>query len=56
MLASSDSVVALGGIHSGCYELFAKADVRAIRDLKGRSVSISAYGATEHVFVASMVA
>ncbi len=56
MLASNDSVVALGGIHSGCYELFAKADVRAIRDLKGRSVSISVYGSTEHVFVASMVA
>jgi len=56
ILASYDSVLALGGIHSGCYELFGKVDVRAIRDLSGRSVSISAYGATEHVFVASMVA
>jgi NitT/TauT family transport system substrate-binding protein len=55
-LDSSDSVVALGGVHAGCYELRATADVRTIRDLKGRAVSISAFGATEHVFVASMAA
>ena len=53
-LASTDSVVALGGIHSGCYELLAKAGVRTIRDLRGKSVSISAYGSTEHIFVSSM--
>jgi NitT/TauT family transport system substrate-binding protein len=56
LLASTNSVVALGGIHSGCYELFGKMDVRAIRDLKGRSVSISTFGSTEHVFVSSMAA
>jgi NitT/TauT family transport system substrate-binding protein len=56
MLPSNHAVVAIGGLHAGCYELLAKADVRAIRDLKGRSVSISVYGATEHIFVASMAA
>jgi ABC-type nitrate/sulfonate/bicarbonate transport system substrate-binding protein len=56
VLDSNDSVLALGGIHSGCYELFGRAEVRTIRDLKGRSVSISVYGATEHVFVSSMAA
>jgi len=56
LLASTETVVALGGLHSGCYELFGKADVHAIRDLKGRSVSISALGATEHIFVSSMAA
>jgi NitT/TauT family transport system substrate-binding protein len=55
-LASNESVVALGGIHAGCYELFGKTGIRAIRDLKGHSVSVSALGSTEHVFVASMAA
>jgi NitT/TauT family transport system substrate-binding protein len=55
-LAGSDAVVALGGVHAGCYELRAKQDINSIRDLKGRWVSISAFGATEHVFVASMAA
>lgn len=56
LLATEDSVLALGGMHAGCYELFAKTEVRAIRDLRGRSVSISSIGSTEHVFVASMAA
>ena len=30
-----------GGVHSGCYELFAHEPVRTIGDLKGRKVSIS---------------
>ncbi|MFN0040778.1 MAG: ABC transporter substrate-binding protein [Burkholderiales bacterium] len=55
-LDSSEAVLTLGGIHAGCYELRAKHDIRTIRDLAGRSVSISGYGATEHVFVASMAA
>jgi NitT/TauT family transport system substrate-binding protein len=54
-LASNDSIVALGGIHSGCYELLAKKDIRTIRELKGRSVSISGFGSTEHVFVSGIV-
>jgi NitT/TauT family transport system substrate-binding protein len=55
-LDQSSAAVALGGLHAGCYELFAKPEIRAVRDLKGRSVSISTYGATEHVFVASIAA
>ena len=33
-------LVVLSGLHSGCYELFGGAGVRAIRDLKGRRVAI----------------
>jgi NitT/TauT family transport system substrate-binding protein len=55
-LAGNQGAVALGGLHAGCYDLLGKAGVRAIRDLKGRSVSVSALGTTEHVFVASMAA
>ena len=49
-------IVLLAGIHAGCYELFGRDKVRSIRDLKGATVSISALGAYEHVFVSSMVA
>ena len=55
-LASTTAVVAIGGVHAGCYELLGKQDVRTIRDLKGRSVSISSIGSTEHIFVSSMAA
>jgi NitT/TauT family transport system substrate-binding protein len=53
-LASQETIVALGGVHAGCYELLAKTHIRAIRDLKGRSIAISAYGSTEHIFVSGI--
>jgi ABC-type nitrate/sulfonate/bicarbonate transport system substrate-binding protein len=49
-------VVALAGLHGGCYELFAKEPVRAIRDLKGRRVVARHVHSTEYYYVASMVA
>lgn len=55
-LANRHPVVALGGVHSGCYELFGRGHVRALRDLRGNRVSISTYGGHEHVFVSSMAA
>jgi len=53
---NSDSLVVLAGIHLSCYELFGTEQVRAIRDLKGKTVPISAIGAAEHVFLSSMAA
>ena len=55
-LDSTSASIVLGGIHSGCYELFANTRVDAVRDLKGKSVSISGYGSTEHVFLSSIAA
>jgi NitT/TauT family transport system substrate-binding protein len=49
-------LVALTGIHVGCFELFGTDQVRGIRDLKGKMVSISAFGGPHHVFIASIVA
>ncbi len=49
-------VVVLAGIHAGCYELFGNERVRAVRDLKGRRVAISAKNSPEHVYVSSIVA
>jgi NitT/TauT family transport system substrate-binding protein len=47
-------IVLLAGIHAGCFELFGTGAVRAIRDLKGRSVAVPVLGSAHHAFVASM--
>jgi NitT/TauT family transport system substrate-binding protein len=49
-------VVMLGGAHVGCFELFANARVRAIRDLKGKTVSVPDLASGPYTFIASMVA
>ncbi len=49
-------ILGLAGIHGGCFELFAHENVRAVRDLKGKRVAVSAIGSLEYYFLASMVA
>ena len=41
-------VVVLGGIHAGCFELFGTEQVRAIRDLKGKTVGANQEFARRH--------
>ena len=41
-----EPITALGGVHIGCYELFAKEGIRSIKDLKGGSVGVGAAGPT----------
>lgn len=53
---AGEPIVLLGGVHAGCYELFGTDRVRAIRDLKGKSVAIPALGSPHHVFLASLAA
>jgi NitT/TauT family transport system substrate-binding protein len=50
------SLVALAGIHAGCYELFGNERVRAIRDLKGRTIAVDLLGGPDHILLASMLA
>jgi NitT/TauT family transport system substrate-binding protein len=49
-------LVALAGLHGGCYELFGNERVSAVRDLKGRRVAVTAPQASEYYFIAAMVA
>jgi NitT/TauT family transport system substrate-binding protein len=49
-------IVLLGGVHVGCFEVFGTARVRAIRDLKGKTVGIPGEGSAHHVFLSSMAA
>jgi len=53
---AGEPLVILSGGHVGCFELFGGDRVRAIRDLKGKTVAIVQLGGPEHVFLASMVA
>jgi NitT/TauT family transport system substrate-binding protein len=48
-------VVLLGGAHVGCFELFGTDRVHSLRDLKGKTVAISALGSPGHIFLASML-
>jgi NitT/TauT family transport system substrate-binding protein len=56
MLDAGKPVVLIGGIHAGCYELFATNQIKAIRDLKGKTVAVYSLGSGAHVIVASMLA
>jgi NitT/TauT family transport system substrate-binding protein len=55
-LDAGDSLVMLAGGHVGCFELFGTDHVRAIRDLKGKTVAVPHLGSPAHVFLASMAA
>ncbi len=50
-----DPVVMLAGGHVGCFELFGTDQVRAIRDLKGKTVAMLELGSSQHVFLSSML-
>ena len=49
-------VVTLAGLHLGCYELFGTERVRSIRELKGKTVPIDAFGGSKHLLLSSMAA
>jgi NitT/TauT family transport system substrate-binding protein len=49
-------IVLLGGVHTGCYELFGTEHVRALRDLKGRTVAVPELGSSHYLFLSSMLA
>ena len=55
-LDAGDPVVILAGGHIGCFELFGAEGVRALRDLKGKTVAVPVLGSSEHAFIASMAA
>jgi NitT/TauT family transport system substrate-binding protein len=50
------ALTVLGGVHVGCYELFAKDEIRSVGDLKGKSVGVQTAGERPHAFVTAMAA
>ena len=49
-------ITILGGGHTGCFELFTTDRVRAIRDLKGKTIGIGIEGSVEHIYLSSILA
>ena len=56
VIDAGEPVVVIGGVHAGCYELFGGEGVQHVRDLKGKTVAISAFGSPEHMYISSIVA
>src|SRR4029453_17519452 len=54
-LEAGAPITLLGGVHVGCYELFGTVGIRAIRDLKGKSVGVPHLGSAHHFFFAHML-
>jgi NitT/TauT family transport system substrate-binding protein len=50
------AVMVLGGVHVGCYELFARDEIRRIGDLKGRTVGMQIGGLNPQAFLIAMAA
>jgi NitT/TauT family transport system substrate-binding protein len=55
-LDTGGPLVILAGGHVGCFELFGTDHVRAIRDLKGKTVAVPQLGSPHRLFLASMAA
>jgi NitT/TauT family transport system substrate-binding protein len=47
----ANPIVILAGQHVGCFELFASGRIRAVRDLKHKTVAVREVGAAEHLFL-----
>lgn len=54
-LDKGEPIVLIGGIHTGCWELFGNGGVRTLRDLKGKTVA-APEKSSRQAFVAGMVA
>ncbi len=52
---AGDPILLLAGVHVGCLELFGADRVRAIRDLKGKTIAVPDLGGSQHVFLAIML-
>ena len=55
-LDTETPILLLGGVHAGCFELFASERVRSIGDLKGKTVAAPGAGSIPHVFLSSVLA
>ena len=47
-------IVLIGGVHVGCFELFASEGIRTIADLKGKTIAMPGAGSIPHVFLSSI--
>lgn len=50
------SLVVLAGIHVGCFEVVGRKEIRSVKDLKGKTVAIPAFGSSQHLILMTMAA
>ena len=50
-IAKDDPYMMLGGVHLGCWQVIATGDIKTMRDLKGKTVSVVAPHFTDGVFM-----
>ena len=53
---AGEPITALGGLHVGCYELFAHAPITTISELKGKRVGVPLFDDSGHVLLVTMLA
>ena len=53
---AGEPITLLAGVHVGCFELFGHDGINSIRDLKGKTVGLQAWGLVPHYFVNIMAA
>jgi NitT/TauT family transport system substrate-binding protein len=51
---AGEPITLVGGVHTGCFELFATEGIRDISDLKGKTVGVPTMGSGAHLFLASI--
>src|SRR5262249_26654781 len=55
LIDAGERITIVGGLHVGCYELFAHGDIRSIRDLKGKTVGVHHLVSSPPLLVSSML-
>ena len=53
---AAPGVIALAGVHAGCYELFVHQKISTIKDLKGKRAVVTSVPSAEYVFLSSILA
>jgi NitT/TauT family transport system substrate-binding protein len=56
LIDAGEQITMFGGLHIGCYELFAHEGIRSIRDLKGKSLGVPHLRSSAHTLASSMAA
>lgn len=51
---AGEPLTVLGGVHIGCFDLFASDAIRNIRDLRGKSIGVGVIGGSAQAFLASL--
>ena len=51
---AGEPITIVGGVHVGCFELFAREGIRSIPDLKGKTVGVQGVGSSQYMFLSGM--